>query len=112
MKQTTNDKDRDRVNDRTGDLHDSPRDEARLQPDEATLDLPDVEDIPGQEHIQPPALGEFADTTISSDDEEGVGLFEQETGRELTPGDKDNDSYTLEGGKTNSGGKNATQGIP
>jgi hypothetical protein len=61
-----------------GDLQDSPRDRERLQPDEATLDLPDVKDIPGQEFIHPPSLGELADTTISSDDEEGVGLFDDD----------------------------------
>lgn len=63
------------VNASIGDLQDSPRDIERLKPDEATLDLPDVKDIPGQEFIHPPSLGELADTTISSDDEEGVGLF-------------------------------------
>ncbi|HEX6914062.1 MAG TPA: hypothetical protein VF145_02395 [Chitinophagaceae bacterium] len=57
------------------DLQDSPRDEARLQPDEATIDLPDVKDIPGQEFVHPPSLGELADTTIASDDEEGVSIF-------------------------------------
>jgi hypothetical protein len=56
------------------DLQDSPRDEERLKPDEAILDLPDVEDIPGQENIQPPPFGEMSDTTISSDDEEGENL--------------------------------------
>ena len=34
--------------------------------------LPDVKDIPGQENIKPAPLGELADTTISSDDEEDV----------------------------------------
>jgi hypothetical protein len=58
------------------DLQDPERDQERLKPDEATIDLPDVKDIPGQEFIHPPNLGEFADTTISSDDEEGVGIFE------------------------------------
>jgi hypothetical protein len=43
-----------------------------------TLDLPDVKDIPGQEHIYPPPLGELADTTISSADEEGGDLWEGE----------------------------------
>ncbi|MEI9943205.1 MAG: hypothetical protein WDN26_03210 [Chitinophagaceae bacterium] len=42
------------------------------------LDLPDVSDIPGQEHIQVPPLGELADITISSDDEEGKGLFDED----------------------------------
>lgn len=64
-----------RRNSSSGDLTDPPRDQERLQPDEATIDLPDVSDIPGQEHIHPPALGELADTTISSADEEGAGIF-------------------------------------
>jgi hypothetical protein len=63
---------------RTGDLEDPRRDRGRLKPEEATLDLPDVKDIPGQEFIHPPSLGELADTTIASDDEEGVGLFDDD----------------------------------
>jgi hypothetical protein len=100
------------VNNRTSDLQDSARDQERLQPDETTINLPDVEDIPGQEHIHPPALGELADTTISSDDEEGVGLFEQDRDDALKTEDKNDDSYTLEGGKKNAEGNNLTQGIP
>jgi hypothetical protein len=42
------------------------------------VDIPDVVDIPGQEHITPPPLGELADTTISSADEEGEGLWNDE----------------------------------
>lgn len=61
-----------------GDLPDSPHDEERMKPEEVVLDLPDVKDIPGQEHIHVPNLGMLADTTISSDDEEGVGLFDDE----------------------------------
>lgn len=57
------------------DLPDSERDNKHLQPDEAILDLPDVKDIPGQEFVHVPDLKEMADTTISSDDEEGVGIF-------------------------------------
>lgn len=53
-----------------------------MKPDEATLDLPDVEDIPGQEHIKVPQMKEFHDTTISSDDEEGVSVFDED---ELDP---------------------------
>ncbi|HSB93443.1 MAG TPA: hypothetical protein VLC28_10010 [Flavitalea sp.] len=52
------------------DIHDSKRDEERLKPDEATIDLPDVTDIPGQEHVTVPPLGEMGDTTASSADEE------------------------------------------
>jgi len=58
------------------DIEDSSRDKERLQPDEATLDLPEVKDIPGQEHIHVPKMKEFADTTASSDDEEGKGLLD------------------------------------
>lgn len=35
------------------------------------MDLPEVSDIPGQEHVRPPRLGELGDTTASSADEEG-----------------------------------------
>lgn len=61
---------------RNQDLQDSPRDTEKLRPDETTIDLPEVKDIPGQEHIHVPPLGELADTTISSDDEEGVGILD------------------------------------
>jgi hypothetical protein len=60
---------------RATDLPDNEHDEARMQAEEVILDLPDVSDIPGQESIHVPPLGILADTTISSDDEEGVGLF-------------------------------------
>ena len=58
---------------RDEDLKDSKRDEERLKPDEATIDMPDVSDIPGQEHIHVAPLGEIADITISSADEEDGG---------------------------------------
>ncbi len=60
------------------DLQDSEKDRLSLEEKPVVLDLPDVEDIPGQENIKPPNPGEYADTTISSDDEEGVGLFEED----------------------------------
>jgi hypothetical protein len=37
-----------------------------------------VKDIPGQEHVHVAPLGEIADTTISSDDEEGVRVFKDD----------------------------------
>lgn len=58
------------------DIHDSARDEERLKADTASIDLPDVTDIPGQENVHVPPLGELADTTASSDDEEGKGIFD------------------------------------
>ena len=64
------------------DLTDSAHDQERLQGDEATIELPDVKDIPGQEFVQAPPLGMMADTTISSADEEGEGLFDDDASAE------------------------------
>src|SRR6187401_2224290 len=64
-------------NDKTSsDLPESKRDKELLKPDKATLDLPEVKDIPGQEHIRPLPPGEMADTTISSADEEANELLD------------------------------------
>jgi len=63
---------------RNTDLQDSNDDKKHLQPDEATLDLPEVKDIPGQEHVRPFLPGEMADTTISSADEEGKGVLDDD----------------------------------
>lgn len=52
------------------DLKDSPSDEERLKPETGSIELPEVKDIPGQEHVHMPPLGELGDTTTSSDDEE------------------------------------------
>ena len=61
------------------DLPDTPQDIEKMTPESAVIDLPDVKDIPGQEHVIPAPLGELADSTISSDDEEGVGIFDEES---------------------------------
>ncbi len=66
------------------DIHDSPADEEKMKSETVIIDLPDVSDIPGQENIVVPIIGEMADTTISSDDEEGVGLFDDDEGDEDT----------------------------
>jgi hypothetical protein len=60
------------------DIQDSPEDEKKMQREETEMTLPDVSDIPGQEHIHVPPLGELADTTISSDDEEGKGILDDD----------------------------------
>lgn len=54
------------------DIRDSKSDRERLNADESTFMLPDVNDIPGQEHVHLPDMGELADTTISSADEDGL----------------------------------------
>lgn len=70
------------------DLKDNARDQKRLEPDEANLNLPDVKDIPGQENIKPAPLGDLADDTISSGDEEGDEIFnEEEITEDRTEGD-------------------------
>lgn len=61
------------------DLPDSPRDNDKMQPELTIMDLPDVKDIPGQENIVPAPLGEMADETIASADEEGDELFGEDT---------------------------------
>jgi hypothetical protein len=57
------------------DLPDSPQDSERLQGEEIRIDLPDVKDIPGQEFVHVPSLGEMADTTLASADEEGANII-------------------------------------
>lgn len=49
--------------------------------DTGKIDLPEVKDIPGQEHVRAPRLGELVDNTSSSADEEGDDVLE--------PGDTD-----------------------
>jgi hypothetical protein len=60
------------------DLPDSPQDREKLKSEETFIDLPDVSDIPGQENISAPRLGELADTTISSAGEEGDEIFDDD----------------------------------
>ena len=63
---------------RSSDLPESDNDKKQLEPDRGTLDLPEVKDIPGQEHVRPFLPAEMADTTISSADEEANELFATE----------------------------------
>jgi hypothetical protein len=60
------------------DLPDSDQDKEKLKNEEIIMDLPEVSDIPGQENIEPLPFGELADTTIASDDEEGVDVFDDD----------------------------------
>ena len=61
------------------DLHDSISDEERLKPDTAYIELPEVKDIPGQEHITSAGpFGEMADVTTSSADEERLNVEEED----------------------------------
>ena len=38
--------------------------------------MPEVKDIPGQEHVHPPRMREMEDTTSSSAGEEGEGILD------------------------------------
>ena len=58
----------------SADLPDSPKDEEEMKSETVTMDLPDVEDIPGQEHVHVMPMGDLSDDTISSGDEEGDGI--------------------------------------
>ena len=62
---------------KVADLKDSPRDEEKLRNEETTIEMPEVKDIPGQEHVRVPYIGEMADNTISSADEEGEGILDE-----------------------------------
>ncbi|BAV08510.1 hypothetical protein SAMN05421788_11497 [Filimonas lacunae] len=74
------------------DIKDSAKDEAKLKPEVATIDLPDVEDIPGQEHVRPAPLNGIGDVTISSGDEEGKRILENDDDldeSDVTPEEKE-----------------------
>ena|SRR6202035_4342503 len=59
------------------DISDSPEDQKKLKPDEATLDLPELKDIPGASRSGKNDSQLPGDTTISSSDEEGDELLEE-----------------------------------
>ena len=78
----------------SNDLTDSPKDEREMQQEiETTIDLPDVKDIPGQENIIPAPMGEMADETIASADEEADDLFDDDMIEDL---DEEPDSNVSE----------------
>lgn len=58
------------------DLTDSPEDQQKLEQINTSIDMPEVKDIPGQEHIHPAPLKGLNDVTPSSDDEEGKGVVD------------------------------------
>ena len=62
----------------SNDLSDNKHDAERLKPEVTSIKIPDVEDIPGQENVHPTFDGQYGDTTITSADEEGEGLWKEE----------------------------------
>lgn len=71
------------------DIKDSPMDAEKLKGETATLDLPDVSDIPGQENVHVPNMREMADTTPSSADEEGDVLFNEQDDSDVSEEEKE-----------------------
>lgn len=71
-------------------IPDARRDEKLPPSEETSMELPEVKDIPGQEHIHVPPAGEMADTTASSADEEGEGILDAETEEDLDLEGEDN----------------------
>jgi hypothetical protein len=58
-------------NDRLSDQIDSPHDREEMKEEVTEVKIPDASEIPGQRNFVPAPVGELADTTISSSDEEG-----------------------------------------
>lgn len=73
---------------------DSLNDREKLKTENVEVELPDVHDIPGQEDFIPAPLGELADTTISSADEEGDDIFENNIDEEIIESEDSNVSQT------------------
>jgi hypothetical protein len=61
-----------------GDIQDSPEDQGKLKPDQATLNLPEIKDIPGAGRSGKNASLLPGDTTISSADEEADDLLDDD----------------------------------
>lgn len=76
--------------DQLSDKIDSPRDREELQKPAVEVEIPDVHDIPGQENFEPAPLGELADTTISSADEEGEDVFNEDIDEEVVESEDSN----------------------
>jgi len=81
---------------RKTDLPDTADDTEHLQNEETTIELPDVKDIPGQEHINTPDMNEFKDVTTSSDDEEGKDVWTTELVDDDVITDQSSNVSTLE----------------
>ncbi|HXR83670.1 MAG TPA: hypothetical protein VN722_05145 [Hanamia sp.] len=76
--------------DQLSDQIDSPHDREELEKPAVEVEIPDVHEIPGQENFDPAPLGELADTTISSADEEGDDIFNEDIDKEIKEGEDSN----------------------
>lgn len=71
------------------DIMDKPADTQKLKGEATTLELPEVKDIPRQEYVKVPRMNELADTTISSADEEGDVLFNEQDDSDVSDEEKE-----------------------
>ncbi len=70
--------------DELSDLIDPEKDRKKMENDEITeISIPDVNEIPGQKDFVPAPLGEMADTTASSADEEGDDVFDDDIDEDI-----------------------------
>ncbi len=90
MQQDNNNPKKDELSDQI----DSPHDREELEKETVDVTIPDVHDIPGQEDFIPAPLGELADTTISSIDEEGGDVYEENIDEEIMESEDSNVSQT------------------
>lgn len=72
------------------DKADSPKDKMSMEEEVTNIRMPDVKDIPGQEHIRPMPPGEMADTTPSSSDEEGDDVYNNNIDNKIMEQDDSN----------------------
>ncbi len=80
--------------DELSDEIDSPHDLKELEKETVEVTIPNVNEIPGQKDFVPAPLGELADTTISSADEEGDDIYEENIDQEIMENEDSNVSQT------------------
>jgi hypothetical protein len=80
--------------DELSDQVDSAHDREELEKETVEVTIPDVHQIPGQEDFVPAPLGELADNTISSADEEGDDIYENNIDENIAESDDSNVSST------------------
>jgi hypothetical protein len=81
-------------NDELSGSIDSEKDKESMETFATEISMPDVDDIPGQEGFVPAPLGDLADTTISSADEEGEEIFNDNLDEDITDDPDSNVSQT------------------
>jgi hypothetical protein len=74
------------------DIQDSPEDQEKLKPDQGTLELPELRDIPGAGRTLKNASLLPGDTTISSADEEAGDLLDDDDADDLDENNLRNES--------------------